>query len=102
MFEGVHGPCENHAAEPLDAVPVCGSGSAAALVAFLTTPPARPSAEPVVGVAIESRRRCRSGALAMPLVGAVQRTLREKGQPLFDALAKPDIVKQILKEPLLN
>ena len=70
MFEGVHGPCENHAAEPLDAVPVCGSGSAAALVAFLTTPPARPSAEPVVGVAIESiGRRCRSGALAMPLVG---------------------------------
>ena len=37
--------------------------------------------------------------LAMPLVGAVQRTLRDKGQPLFDALAKPDIVKQILKEP---
>ena len=67
-FEGVHGPRENHAAEPLDAVPVCGSGSAAALVAFLTTPPARPSAEPVVGVAIESRRRCRSCAFAMSLV----------------------------------
>ena len=90
MFEGVHGPCENHAAEPLDAVPVCGSGSAAALVAFLTTPPARPSAEPVVGVAIESRRRCRSCAFAMSLVrvGPGQR-----GEHLpalgLDALAPP-------------
>ena len=89
MFEGVHGPCENHAAEPLDAVPMCGSGPAAALVAFLTTPPPRPSAV-VVGVAIESRRRCRSGAFAMSLVrvGPGQR-----GEHLpalgLDALAPP-------------
>jgi pimeloyl-ACP methyl ester carboxylesterase len=37
--------------------------------------------------------------LTMPLVRKVQQTLREKGQPLFDALAKPSTVKQILKEP---
>ena len=90
MFEGVHGPCENHAAEPLDAVPVCGSGSAAALVAFLTTPPARPSAEPVVGVAIESRRRCRSGALAVPLVRVGPGQRGEHFAALgLDALAPP-------------
>jgi len=37
--------------------------------------------------------------IAVPLVSAVQRALRNNGQPLFDALAKPDTVKQILKEP---
>jgi pimeloyl-ACP methyl ester carboxylesterase len=37
--------------------------------------------------------------LAMPLIGAVQRTLRERGQPLFDLLANPSTVKTILKEP---
>ena len=36
---------------------------------------------------------------AMPIIRSVQKTLREKGQPLFDALATPDTVKQILKEP---
>jgi len=35
----------------------------------------------------------------MPVIRGVQKLLREKGQPLFDTLAKPDIVKQILKEP---
>ena len=37
--------------------------------------------------------------LLVPLVAAVQRALRENGQPLFDALAKPGTVKQILREP---
>jgi pimeloyl-ACP methyl ester carboxylesterase len=37
--------------------------------------------------------------VTMPLVRTIQRTLREKGQPLFDALAKPKTVKQILMEP---
>ena len=37
--------------------------------------------------------------IAVPIVSAVQRALRENGQPLFDALAKPSTVKQILKEP---
>lgn len=37
--------------------------------------------------------------LAMPAIRVVQRTLRENGQGLFDALAKPDTVKQILMEP---
>jgi len=37
--------------------------------------------------------------LVMPLISAVQRTLRDRGQPLFDALAKPSTVKQILCEP---
>lgn len=37
--------------------------------------------------------------LVMPAVEAVQATLRNNGQPLFDALAKPETVKQILKEP---
>ena len=37
--------------------------------------------------------------IAVPIVQAVQRTLRENGQPLFDALAKPNTVKQILKMP---
>jgi hypothetical protein len=37
--------------------------------------------------------------LLMPAIEAVQSTLRERGQPLFDALAKPGIVKQILTEP---
>lgn len=34
-----------------------------------------------------------------PLVSAVQWALREYGQPLFDALANPGTVKQILREP---
>ncbi|KAL3900398.1 MAG: hypothetical protein SGARI_006253, partial [Bacillariaceae sp.] len=38
-------------------------------------------------------------SLSMPVVRAIQKTLREKGQPLFDALAKPDTVKKILEEP---
>ena len=37
--------------------------------------------------------------LAMPVIQAVQKLLRERGQGLFDALAKPETVKQILKEP---
>ena len=37
--------------------------------------------------------------IIMPIVEGVQRTLREKGQGLFDALANPGTVKQILKEP---
>lgn len=37
--------------------------------------------------------------LVVPIVSAVQRALRENGQPLFDALAKPGTVKQILQEP---
>lgn len=37
--------------------------------------------------------------LAMPVIRTVQKTLRERGQPLFDALATPSTVKQILKEP---
>ena len=34
-----------------------------------------------------------------PLVSAVQGWLRSNGQPVFDFLAKPETVKQILKEP---
>jgi len=37
--------------------------------------------------------------LFMPLIRQVQALLRNRGQPLFDALAKPDTVKQILMEP---
>lgn len=37
--------------------------------------------------------------LSMPLVRTIQKTLREKGQSLFDTLATPETVKQILKEP---
>jgi pimeloyl-ACP methyl ester carboxylesterase len=37
--------------------------------------------------------------LSMPIVRWVQQLLRDKGQGLFDALAKPETVKQILKEP---
>lgn len=37
--------------------------------------------------------------LAMPVIRSVQSLLRNKGQSLFDALAKPDTVKQILMEP---
>ena len=37
--------------------------------------------------------------LVVPLVSAVQKALRDNGQPLFDSLAKPGIVKQILAEP---
>ncbi len=37
--------------------------------------------------------------LTMPLIRSIQKTLREQGQPLFDALATPGTVKQILKEP---
>ena len=37
--------------------------------------------------------------LSMPIVRSVQKLLREKGQPLFDAAATPKTVKQILKEP---
>lgn len=35
----------------------------------------------------------------MPFLRIVQRTLREKGHGLFNALAKPDTVKEILKQP---
>ena len=37
--------------------------------------------------------------IAMPVIRSVQSLLRSKGQGLFDALAKPDTVKQILMEP---
>ena len=37
--------------------------------------------------------------LSMPIIRSVQKLLRERGQCLFDALAKPGTVKQILKEP---
>lgn len=37
--------------------------------------------------------------LFMPLIRQVQALLRNKGQSLFDSLAKPDTVKQILMEP---
>lgn len=35
----------------------------------------------------------------MPLTNAVQRWLRNHGHGLFDKVAKPDIIKKILKEP---
>lgn len=38
-------------------------------------------------------------SLTMPLIRAVQRMLRERGRPLFDALATPGTVKQILRTP---
>ena len=38
-------------------------------------------------------------SLVMPVLRQVQKLLREKGQGLFDTLAKRDIVAQILKEP---
>ena len=37
--------------------------------------------------------------VAMPVIRTVQKTLRDNGQPLFEALAKPNTVKQILMEP---
>jgi pimeloyl-ACP methyl ester carboxylesterase len=37
--------------------------------------------------------------ISMPIVRSVQKTLREKGQPLFEALATPETVKKILKTP---
>lgn len=37
--------------------------------------------------------------VSMPAVQTVQKLLRENGQPLFDALATPNTVKEILKEP---
>ena len=37
--------------------------------------------------------------LVMPVIRQVQKLLRERGQGLFDALAKRNIVAQILKEP---
>ena len=37
--------------------------------------------------------------VTMPLIRAVQKLLRERGQSLFNFLAKPNTVKQILKEP---
>lgn len=38
-------------------------------------------------------------SLSMPIIRVNQRLLRERGQCLFDALATPGTVKQILKEP---
>mmetsp|Transcript_58688 Transcript_58688/g.109863 ORF Transcript_58688/g.109863 Transcript_58688/m.109863 type:complete len:399 (+) Transcript_58688:43-1239(+) len=40
--------------------------------------------------------------LLPPLVSAIQGVLREFGRPLFDMLAKPGIVNQILQEPYHN
>ena len=37
--------------------------------------------------------------VSMPVVRTIQKTLREKGQGLFDLLATPSTVKEILKEP---
>lgn len=37
--------------------------------------------------------------LAMPVIRTIQKNLRERGQPLFEALATPETVAQILKEP---
>lgn len=37
--------------------------------------------------------------VTMAVVRAIQKLLRERGQVVFDALAKPDIVREILKEP---
>jgi pimeloyl-ACP methyl ester carboxylesterase len=37
--------------------------------------------------------------ITMPVVRCIQGALRAKGQGLYDALAKPDTVKQILKTP---
>jgi len=37
--------------------------------------------------------------VTMVVLRAIQRLLRERGQPVFDALAKPDTVKEILKVP---
>jgi len=37
--------------------------------------------------------------LAMPVLRTIQKLLREKGHGLFKSLAKPDTVRQILKEP---
>ena len=37
--------------------------------------------------------------VSMPVVRGIQKTLREKGQGLFDTLATPKTVKEILKEP---
>ena len=37
--------------------------------------------------------------LTMPVVQTVQACLRNYGYPLFEALAKPDIVEKILREP---
>lgn len=37
--------------------------------------------------------------LSMPVVRTIQKTLREKGQGLFDALATKGTVREILKEP---
>ena len=38
-------------------------------------------------------------SISMPVLRSVQSLLRKYGQNAFDALAKPDTVKQILKEP---
>ncbi|CAM9434094.1 unnamed protein product, partial [Heterosigma akashiwo] len=38
-------------------------------------------------------------SLSMPVIRVVQRLLRERGQGLFEALAKPATVRQILMEP---
>ena len=38
-------------------------------------------------------------SVSMPFIRQIQKALREKGQYLFDALATPETVKQILKEP---
>jgi pimeloyl-ACP methyl ester carboxylesterase len=37
--------------------------------------------------------------VVMPVIKQIQKMLRENGQPLFDALAKPETVRQILREP---
>lgn len=38
-------------------------------------------------------------SFALPVIRGVQKVLREKGQGLFDFLAKPEYVREILKEP---
>ena len=80
-------------------------GSISALQAAIDRP------ERVNGVAIvnpnfrelhEAEQPALLKPLIMPAIQSVQETLRNRGQPLFDALAKPGTVKQILKEPYFD
>lgn len=78
---------------------VCNSiGCISGLVAARDRPDLFPKAL-LVAPNFRELHYAESPKLVQPLVAWVQARLRESGQPLFDALAKPDTVKQILKEP---
>lgn len=76
-------------------------GSISALQAAIDAPD-RVSGVAIVNPNFRELHVSEQPSFLRPVVSAVQAALRKYGQPLFDSLAKPSTVKQILKEPYFD